>query len=100
MGLRQFGQLSLERAVAAQEFEAAERRRPDVPSETDGDVTGVDADVELRPGLVAVRLAGQRQPGAERLIPARPVQPGQMAVQRLFGPGGEPSLEVLTQLGK
>ena len=60
--------------MPAEEFEAAEQIWACVPPEAHRDVVGVNAQVQLRPFLIAVGLERKRQPGAERLIAGRPVQ--------------------------
>ena len=67
--------------MASEELEPAERIGGGVPAQPDGDVVRVDADVQLGSRLIAVGIEGKREPGAERLVLPRPVQPGQMGVE-------------------
>ena len=90
-------QAAAEITVAAQELEAAEEVRRCVPTEPDGDMIGMDPEIELRAGLVAVFLPGQCQPGAERLIARRPIEPRKVWVQRLRGVWRQLLQQILAQ---
>ncbi len=68
--------------MPAEELEAAEQIGPGVPPQTCRNVIRVNPEVQLRLFLVTVRVEREGQPGAERLVPRRPVQLRKVGVKR------------------